>query len=296
TLKLIDEHFGSRDWKVAIVPGFISTDANGYVTNLGRGGSDYTAAILAAALDAHTLEIWTDVDGFMTADPRIIADAYVIDRMSFVEAMELCNFGAKVIYPPTIYPVFHKNIPIYIKNTFNPEAPGTCISEYRHPEVDNVIKGVSSINDTSLITVSGKCMAGQSGVNAQILNTMTRQGVDVLLLSQSSSENSTAFAIRGADAERALNALNQEFLPELQTGELNPIEIEMDMATVAIVGENLMHTMTVIDRLFDALGHNGIYVMACAQGTSETNISVVIPMNDCKKTLRVIHDTFFTRV
>lgn len=295
TLKLIDEHFGSRDWRVAIVPGFISTDANGYVTNLGRGGSDYTAAILAAALDAHTLEIWTDVDGFMTADPRVISDAYVVDRMSFVEAMELCNFGAKVIYPPTIYPVFHKNIPIYIKNTFNPDAPGTCISEDRHQEIESVIKGVSSINNTSLITVSGKCLAGQGGVNAKILNTMTRQGVDVLLLSQSSSENSTAFAIRGTDTERAINALNEEFLPELQTGELDPIEIATDTATLAIVGENLMHSMTVIDRLFDALERNGIYVLACAQGTSETNISVVIPMSECKKALRVIHDTFFSK-
>lgn len=293
TQKLIHQYFDNKDWKVAIVPGFISTDANGDITNLGRGGSDYTAAILAAALDAQALEIWTDVDGFMTADPRVIDNTYVIDHLSFVEAMELCNFGAKVIYPPTIYPVFHKNIAIYIKNTFNPTAPGTCISEQRPPADGKDIKGISSINDTCLITVSGLCMVGVIGVNARIFNALARQGVSVFLVSQASSENTTSFAVRNADAERALNALNEEFITELQTGELNPMQVEHDLATVAVVGENMKQSSGVAGKLFNTLGRNGINVIACAQGASETNISLVISLKDQKKALNVIHDSFF---
>lgn len=237
TQKLVHQTFDDMDFKVALVPGFISTNAEGDVTNLGRGGSDYTAAILAAALDADVLEIWTDVDGFMTADPRIIKDTYVIDHLSFIEAMELCNFGAKVIYPPTIYPVFHKNIPIYIKNTFNPSAPGTCISEQRPSPEGKDIKGISSINDTCLITVSGLCMVGVIGVNARIFGALGRHGVSVFLVSQASSENTTSFAVRNADADRAVKALEDEFMVELQTGELNPMQVEHNLATVAVVGE-----------------------------------------------------------
>lgn len=293
TQKLIHERFDNADFKVAIVPGFISTDKNNDITNLGRGGSDYTAAILAAALDADALEIWTDVDGFMTADPRIIENTYVIDHLSFIEAMELCNFGAKVIYPPTIYPVFHKNIPIYIKNTFNPGAPGTCISEQRPAPEGKDIKGISSINDTCLITVSGLCMVGVIGVNARIFNALARQGVSVFLVSQASSENTTSFAVRNADAERAVKALETEFMAELQTGELNPMRVEHDLATVAVVGENMRHASGVAGKLFNTLGRNGINVIACAQGASETNISFVIELKNQKKALNVIHDSFF---
>lgn len=299
TQKLIHATFDDLNEKIVVVPGFIATDAAGDVTNLGRGGSDYTAAILAAALDADALEIWTDVDGFMTADPRIISNTYVIDRLSFVEAMELCNFGAKVIYPPTIYPVFHKNIPIYIKNTFNPQAPGTCVSD--QPGDNNQtaggiakdIKGISSINDTCLITVSGLCMVGVIGVNARIFNALARQGVSVFLVSQASSENTTSFAVRNADAERALQALETEFMAELQTGELNPMKVEHDLATVAVVGDGMRHATGVAGRLFNTLGRNGINVIACAQGASETNISFVIELKDEKKALNVIHDSFF---
>lgn len=293
TQKLVHATFDDGDYRVAIVPGFISTDANGDVTNLGRGGSDYTAAILAAALDAKVLEIWTDVDGFMTADPRVIDNTYVIDHLSFIEAMELCNFGAKVIYPPTIYPVFHKNIPIYIKNTFNPSAPGTCISEQRPSPEGKDIKGISSINDTCLITVSGLCMVGVIGVNARIFNALARQGVSVFLVSQASSENTTSFAVRNADAERAVSALETEFMAELQTGELNPMQVEHDLATVAVVGENMRHASGVAGKLFNTLGRNGINVIACAQGASETNISFVIELKNQKKALSVIHDSFF---
>lgn len=293
TQKLVHATFDNASFKVAIVPGFISTDANGDITNLGRGGSDYTAAILAAALDARVLEIWTDVDGFMTADPRVIENTYVIDHLSFIEAMELCNFGAKVIYPPTIYPVFHKNIPIYIKNTFNPSAPGTCISEQRPSPEGKDIKGISSINDTCLITVSGLCMVGVIGVNARIFNALARQGVSVFLVSQASSENTTSFAVRNADADRAVAALETEFMAELQTGELNPMQVEHNLATVAVVGENMKQSSGVAGKLFNTLGRNGINVIACAQGASETNISFVIELKNQKKALSVIHDSFF---
>ncbi|MCC8072064.1 MAG: bifunctional aspartate kinase/homoserine dehydrogenase I [Bacteroidales bacterium] len=294
TQPLIHETFGRHDFQVALVPGFISSDSHGDVTNLGRGGSDYTAAILAAALDAEVLEIWTDVDGFMTADPKVINTTYVIDHLTFIEAMELCNFGAKVIYPPTIYPVFHKSIPILIKNTFNPTAPGTCISDTLVPHSQGkMIKGISSINDTCLITVSGLGMVGIIGINARIFNALARNGVSVFLVSQASSENTTTFAVRNADAQRAVSALETEFLAELQTGEINAITVEHDLATVAIVGENMRHQAGVAGKLFNTLGRNGINVIACAQGSSETNISFVVRLEDQRKTLNVIHDSFF---
>lgn len=285
TQALIHATFDNNPFKVALVPGFISSDAKGDVTNLGRGGSDYTAAILAAALNADVLEIWTDVDGFMTADPRIIPNSYVIDHMSFIEAMELCNFGAKVIYPPTIYPVFHKNIPIRIKNTFNPDAPGTCISEQRPSAEGKDIKGISSINDTCLITVSGLCMVGIIGINARIFNALARNGVSVFMVSQASSENTTSFAVRNADAHRAVEALNTEFSAEIETGEMNAIRAEYNLATVAIVGENMRHASGVAGKLFNTLGRNGINVIACAQGASETNISFVIELKNQKRLL-----------
>lgn len=298
THPLLIEALGSGDYEVAVVPGFISSDStNGDVTNLGRGGSDYTAAIIAAALDAEELEIWTDVDGFMTADPRVISNTYVIDHLTFVEAMELCNFGAKVIYPPTIYPVFHKNIPIRIKNTFNPDAPGTLISATREetekPTDGKAIKGISSISDTCLITVSGLGMVGIVGINARIFNSLAREGVSVFMVSQASSENTTSFAVRNEDAARAVEALQQEFTQELASGEINPIHAEHNLATVAIVGENMRHATGVAGRLFNTLGRNGINVIACAQGASETNISFVIRIKDQRKALNVIHDSFF---
>ncbi len=293
TQPLIHQLFDNLQAKVVVVPGFIASDADGNVTNLGRGGSDYTAAILAAALDADVLEIWTDVDGFMTADPRVISGALVIEHLSFTEAMELCNFGAKVIYPPTIYPVFHKNIPIVIKNTFNPTAPGTWISE-RHPSPDGkAIKGISSINDTCLITVQGLGMVGVIGINSRIFNALAKNGISVFLVSQAASENNTSFAVRNSDADRAINVLKEEFAVELQSGSLSEISAEPNLATVAIVGENMKHTTGIAGKLFNTLGRNGISVIACAQGASETNISFVIEHKDLRKALNVIHDSFF---
>lgn len=292
TYRLIDETVLAYDWETVVMGGFISSDTNGEITNLGRGGSDYTAAIMAAALDAEVLEIWTDVDGFMTADPKVIDNAYVIDELTFTEAMELCNFGAKVIYPPTIYPVYHKNIPILVKNTFNPDAPGTLITD-KCSSKGKPIKGISSINDTCLITITSLCMVGVIGVNSRIFNALTRQGVSVFLVSQAASENNTTIAVRNADAELALSTLREEFAAELASGMFNDIVAEPDLATIAVVGERMKHTTGLAGKLFNTVGRNGINVIACAQGASETNISFVIEKRSLRKALSVIHDSFF---
>ena len=279
--------------KVSLVPGFISTDADsGEVTNLGRGGSDYTASIIAAALDASFLEIWTDVDGFMTADPKVISTAYTINELSYVEAMELCNFGAKVVYPPTIYPVCVKNIPILIKNTFNPSGKGTVIKS-DIAEDQKPIKGISSINGTTLITVSGLSMVGVIGVNRRIFSALANNGISVFLVSQASSENSTSIGVRDADADAACEGLNAEFSKEIETGAMYRMTAESGLATVAIVGENMKHTPGIAGKLFGTLGRSGINVIACAQGASETNISFVVDGLFLRKTLNVIHDSFF---
>ncbi len=279
--------------KVALVPGFISSDKNsGEITNLGRGGSDYTASIIAAALQAEVLEIWTDVDGFMTADPRVISSAYVINELSYVEAMELCNFGAKVVYPPTIYPACHNNIPILIKNTFNPDAPGTIIEQVIKEE-SKAIKGISSINDTALITVTGLGMVGVIGVNYRIFKALAKNGISVFMVSQASSENSTSIGVRNQDAELACEVLNEEFSKEIEMGEISPVCAEKNLATIAIVGENMKKTPGIAGKLFGTLGRNGISVIACAQGASETNISFVVEEKYLRKSLNVIHDSFF---
>lgn len=276
-----------------VLGGFIATDfETGEITNLGRGGSDYTAAIIAAELDAEMLEIWTDVDGFMTADPRVINSAYAIDELSFVEATDLCNFGAKVIYPPTIFPVFHKNIPIIIKNTFNPEAKGTLI----HQKTSNngrIIKGISSINDTCLVTVSGLGMVGVIGVNKRIFSCLADNGISVFFVSQASSENNSTIGVKNGEAERAIEVLTEEFKNEIAQGEIYPITADHDLATVAVVGENMKSTPGIAGKLFRILGLNGINVIACAQGASETNISFVVSKSSLRKSLNVIHDGFF---
>ena len=279
---------------ICVCGGFISTDTNtSFITNLGRGGSDYTAAIIAASLNASILEIWSDVDGFMTADPRIINNAYVIEKLSFIEAMELCNFGAKVIYPPTIFPVFHQNIPVRIKNTFNPEAEGTYISREKTGEAGKAIKGISSINDTSLITVQGLGMVGVIGVNYRIFRMLAKSGISVFMVSQASSENTTSIGVRNVDSALAVEVLRKEFAYEIGQGEINEIFSEDDLATVAIVGDNMKRTPGIAGKLFGTLGRNGINVVACAQGASETNISFVTDRKSLRKALNVIHDSFF---
>ena len=292
TNKLVKEN-----WKklpnISVVGGFISRDAeSGEITNLGRGGSDYTASIIAAALDASVLEIWTDVDGFMTADPRVISTAYVIPELSYVEAMELCNFGAKVVYPPTIYPVCIKNIPILIKNTFNPDAPGSIIKDVVKDDKRS-IKGISSIKGTSLITVSGLSMVGVIGVNRRIFTCLAENGISVFMVSQASSENNTSIGVQDVDADEACRVLNLEFQKEIEDGAMFPMIAEKGLATVAVVGENMKHTPGIAGKLFGTLGRSGISVIACAQGASETNISFVIDQNYLRKALNVIHDSFF---
>lgn len=278
---------------VTVVPGFIASDnQTGDVTNLGRGGSDYTASVLAATLKADSLEIWTDVDGFMTADPKVISNAYVIEHLTFVEAMELCNFGAKVIYPPTIFPAYHNNIPIRIRNTFNLDAPGTYITKDKTPD-SRTIKGISSINDTCLITIRGLGMVGVIGVNYRIFKALSKSGISVFFVSQAASENTTSIGVRNGDAELAVQVLSTEFAQEISMGEINPPVTQHDLATVAIVGENMRHRPGVAGKLFGTLGRNGINVIACAQGASETNISFVVAKENLRKSLNVIHDSFF---
>jgi aspartokinase/homoserine dehydrogenase 1 len=300
TTQLIKESFGpvcggtaTANKTVAVVPGFIARDRDSHeTTNLGRGGSDYTAALIAAALDAEILEIWTDVDGFMTADPKVIKSAYTINELSYVEAMELCNFGAKVIYPPTIYPVCVKNIPIKVKNTFNPEHPGTLIKDKIEDDL-KPIKGISSIKGTTLITVTGLSMVGVIGVNRRIFTTLADRGISVFMVSQASSENSTSIGVRDEDAAAAVEVLNQEFAKEIETGAMFPMQAESGLATIAIVGENMKHTPGIAGKLFGTLGRSGISVIACAQGASETNISFVVEGRFLRKSLNVLHDSFF---
>lgn len=290
---LIHKHFDGCDHRIIVVPGFIAQDKESEeITNLGRGGSDYTAAIIAATLNADCLEIWTDVDGFMTADPRVINNAYTIGHLSYVEATELCNFGAKVVYPPTIYPVFKANIPIRIKNTFNPSGKGTIIDAHSESE-GRLIKGISSINDTDLLTVQGLGMVGVVGVNHRIFRALGNAGISVFLVAQASSENSTSIGLRHVDADKATEVLNKEFEREISMGLMESVQATSELSTVAIVGENMRHNAGIIGKLFQTLGRNGINVIACAQGGQETNISFVIKADLLRKTLGVIHDSFF---
>jgi len=292
TNQLVKDTFKSLP-RISIVPGFIAEDRDtGDITNLGRGGSDYTASILAAALDAEVLEIWTDVDGFMTADPRVIKEAYTINELSYAEAMELSNFGAKVIYPPTIYPVCVKNIPIRVKNTFNPTGKGTIIKS-KIENTQKPIKGISSIKATTVITVTGLSMVGVVGVNRRIFSSLAANGISVFLVSQAASENNTSIGVKDEDAVNAVNVLNEEFKLEIEDGRMFPMYAESGLATVAIVGENMKHSPGITGKLFGTLGRSGISIIAIAQGASEMNISFVVKGSDLRKSLNVLHDSFF---
>ena len=292
TNKLVSDAFAELP-RISLVPGFIAQDRDsGDITNLGRGGSDYTASILAASLNAEVLEIWTDVDGFMTADPRVIKGAYTINELSYTEAMELCNFGAKVVYPPTIYPVCVKNIPIKIKNTFNPDGQGTIIKAHIENN-QKPIKGISSIKGTTLITVTGLSMVGVVGVNRRIFSSLANNGISVFLVSQAASENNTPIGVKDEDANNAVKVLNEEFRLEIEDGRMFPMHAESGLATVAIVGENMKRTPGISGKLFETLGRSGISINAIAQGASEMNISFVVKGSDLRKSLNVLHDSFF---
>lgn len=278
---------------VCVAPGFVSSNSKGEYTTLGRGGSDYTAAIYAAALNASLLEIWTDVDGFMTADPRVISKAYVIKSLSYSEAMELSHFGAKVIYPPTILPVYQKGIPLLIKNTLNPSAPGSLITESRLNGKEFPIKGISSISGISLVTVQGLGMVGVTGVSMRLFTALANENINVILISQASSENSITVGIDSVRARNAEAAIQKEFEREITTGKISKVEIESDLSVVAIVGENMKKSSGVAGKLFNTIGKNGINIIAIAQGASELNISWVVKNSDLRKTLNVVHEAFF---
>ena len=278
---------------LAVCPGFISRDSKtDEITNLGRGGSDYTASILAATLGAEVLEIWTDVNGFMTADPRLIPNAYTIKSLSYVEASELCHFGAKVVYPPTIYPACAKNIPIRILNTFSPDNAGTII-QAKPEDSKRYVRGLSSIRDVALITVSGLSMVGVIGVNQRIFSALASAGVSVFLVSQTSSENSTTLGVQEKDCDIAVEVLTKEFAEEIKVGSMYPMLVQQGLAAVSIVGENMCNMPGIAGKLFGTLGRNGISVIAFAQGAKETNISFVIPTQQLSKTMNVLHDSFF---
>lgn len=293
TNALVRNTFKEIPTRVAVVGGFISTDVTtGVTTNLGRGGSDYTAAIIAAELNAEALEIWTDVDGFMTADPRVIPTAYTIDELTYTEAMELCNFGAKVIYPPTIHPVCTKQIPIYVKNTLNPSAPGSVISQHAALS-ERPIRGISSVNASSLVTVSGSSMVGVIGVNRRIFATLATGGISVFIVAQTSSETSTTIGVTPEDGPRACELLDAEFAKEIADGAMNRAILLEGLATIAVVGDRLKQTPGIAGKLFSVLGRNGISIAAVAFGALETNLSFVVAREQLRKSLNVLHDSFF---
>lgn len=293
TADLIRKEFPKEDINVEILGGFISTDRDsGAITNLGRGGSDYTAALIAATLDAEMLDIWTDVDGFMTSDPRIIPSAKVVPEMSFVESMELCSFGAKVIYPPTIYPVFHKNIPIRILNTFNPSAPGTFIADH----VENSpfpIKGISALKDINVVTLKGELARNGRDVNSRTYSALSRHGISIYLLNQNSRPNSFTFALAKGDANNAVKILNEEFAPELLSEELKSIEITEGLSTLAIVGDGIRSFNHLFKDLEMALKKEGIEIEGASEGNSETTINFVIPSDKINDSIRICHRLIF---
>ncbi len=288
----IIEALGNEEQTI-LVPGFIARNRSGEYTTLGRGGSDYTAAIIAAALNASFLEIWTDVDGFMTADPRVIGNAYTIPELTYSEAMELSNFGAKVIYPPTILPVYKKDIPVLIKNTFHPEAPGTLITRNPVNGKDRPIKGISSIPGIALLTIQGIGMVGVTGISMRLFSALAREKINVIFISQASSENTISIAIVEHLAKTAEAAIRKEFEKEIAQDQINRILVEYDLSIVAIVGENMKHTTGIAGKLFSTIGRNGINITAIAQGASELNISWVVKNSDLHKTLDVVHESFF---
>ena len=292
TYKLISEVCATVK-QFAVAPGFISSTTDGSMTTLGRGGSDYTAALFAAAVHAERLEIWTDVDGFMTADPRVISKAYTIPMLTYSEAMELSHFGAKVIYPPTILPVYQKSIPIHIKNTLNPDGDGTLITQSEAIAKDHPIKGISSISGISLFTIQGLGMVGVTGISMRLFGALAKEEINVILISQASSENSISFAIDSHYAEKAYEAISFEFEREITSGRINKLVCENELCIVAIVGENMKHSAGIAGKLFHTIGKNGINVVAIAQGASEQNISWVVKNSDLRKTLNVVHEAFF---
>jgi len=295
TYAQIADYVATTAQPLYVVPGFIASDGAGTTTTLGRGGSDYSAALFAAALNASSLEIWTDVSGMMTADPRLVSTARPIAHISYQEAMELSHFGAKVLYPPTIHPVMHRGIPLWIKNTFAPDDYGTLV-EVTPPPSQNVVRGISSMGNLALLSLEGSGMVGIPGFSKRLFEALSRELVNVVLITQSSSEHSISVAISALDAERAQAAANAEFAPEIAVHKLEPVHLERDLAIVAVVGENMKNHPGISGRKFAALGTNGVNIRAIAQGSSERNISTVIRASDVRKAINVLHEAFFETV
>lgn len=295
TEHLLQEFYKEHSHQIMFFTGFIASNENNRITTLGRGGSDYTAAIIAAALDAEEIELWSDVDGMLTADPRVVKKAFSLSELSYTEAMELSYFGAKVIYPPAMIPAFRKKIPIVLKNTFNPSFKGTRIEEHTHKNA-YPIRGISSIDEISLINITGSGMIGKIGFSGKLFSLLAREHINVILITQSSSEHSITFAIEPKDVHKAKQLFNSEFELELETNKLNPPIIEENLCVLAIVGENMKQTPGISGKLFQALGRNGINIHAIAQGSSEYNISVIIKRKNISKALNAVHDAFFTQL
>jgi aspartokinase/homoserine dehydrogenase 1 len=279
---------------LTIFPGFIGSDPNGLTTTLGRGGSDYTAAIIAAAVDAEVLEIWTDVSGMMTADPRFVRNVREIPRISYREAMELSHFGAKVIYPPTIQPVMAKRIPVLVKNTFDPNHPGTLIEAETSAETGEIVRGISSIDKITVISLEGSGMVGIPGFSKRLFDALSRAEINVILITQSSSEHSISVGIEDRFAVRAKRVVDIEFEYEINAGRIEPLKVESDLSILALVGDNMKQHTGVSGKMFTTLGHNGINIRAIAQGSSERNISAIISSNDVRKAVNTLHEEFFS--
>lgn len=292
TNQKIKAHY-SEAGSMKFVTGFIGSDKGGLTTTLGRGGSDYTAAILAGALDASDLEIWTDVDGVLTSDPRKVKKAFTVDRLSYAEAMEMSHFGAKVIYPPTIQPAMTKGIPIFIKNTFNPSHPGTKIHKDADENFRSPIKGISALSNIALMNLEGSGMMGTPGISGRLFSTLAKAKINVILITQASSEHSISFAIADHDAKKAKRLVEEEFQKEISTKHIAPIGIDKEQVIIAVIGEKMKSVPGVAGNLFNSLGRNGINVSAIAQGSSELNISFVISKEDQSKAMNLIHDSFF---
>ena len=288
----LNEYFPNQPVDLFIIPGFIAANAEGITTTLGRGGSDFTAAIIAGALNAKSLEIWTDVSGMMTADPRLTANARIIPHISYQEAMELSHFGAKVIYPPTIQPVMTKNIPVWIKNTFAPQDAGTLIESVAQKN-GNIVRGISSINNIALLSLEGSGMIGIPGFSKRLFEALSNEKINVILITQSSSEHSICVAVNSASAEKAKQAVDAAFANEIALEKVDPLSIETDLSIVALVGENMKSHPGISGRMFSAMGKNGVNIRAIAQGSSEKNISAVIATRNVKKSINVLHEEFF---
>ncbi len=286
------KYFEDTDNLITVVPGFVSSSTSGNATTLGRGGSDYTAAILAAATNASELQIWTDVSGMFTANPKLVKQAKSVPHISYEEAMELSHFGAKVIYPPTIQPVWSKGIPIVIKNTFAPQDSGTLITRNQNRQ-GKTVRGISHVAGTSLLSLEGPGMVGVPGISKRLFETLSFQGISVVLITQASSEHSICVGIADEDVDKAVTAINQAFAFEIGAKKVNPVVVESDLAIIALVGDNMKSHQGLSGRMFSTLGKNNVNIRAIAQGASERNISAVIKKEDVKKALNALHETFF---